>query len=224
MLDNQLIPVAKELTNVFQSSEPLASDFKRFFTRPEELADLSVKGLPASTEFLDTTRTLLVQLDPFLRNLNPFLDYIGLFRRELASLFANDTAVLQATDQIGNDRVHYLRLTSPVNPESLSYYPTRQGWQRSNAYSLPGTYTANLPGGLNVFNDWTTAAPPTRLSRTSARATPTFTEELRNRVLLYVLNSGNTIAPPCRQQSKLNFGGQANQYPHVVEAPQPTAP
>jgi hypothetical protein len=223
VLDNQLIPVAKELTNVFQSSEPLASDFKRFFTNQKTLADLSVKGLPASTQFLDTTRTLLVQLDPFLRNLNPFLDYIGLFRRELASLFANDTAVLQATDQIGNERVHYLRLTSPVNPESLSYYPTRQGWQRSNAYSLPGSYTANLPGGLNVFNDDNCSATYTTFPNLGP-PTPTFTEELRNRVLLYVLNSGNTIAPPCRQQSRLNFGGGSTQYPHVVEAPQPTAP
>src|SRR4051794_4984921 len=222
VLDNQLIPVAKELTNVFKSSEPLASDFKNFFTYQKTLADLSVKGLPASTEFLQTTRTLLVQLDPFLRNLNPFLDYIGLFKRELTSLFANDTAVLQATDQIGNDRVHYLRLTSPVNPESLAYYPTRQGWQRSNAYPMTAWYN-KIVSGLDMF-DATDCGQGYSTFPNLGPPTPTFSEELRNRVLLYVLNSGNTVAPPCKQQGKYTFQGRTTQYPQVREAPQPTAP
>src|SRR5215212_7583770 len=222
VLDEQLIPVARELSNVFKSSEPLASDFKRFFTNQKTLADLSVKGLPASTQFLDTTRTLLVQLDPFLRNLNPFIEYLGLFKRELASLIANDTAVLQATDQIGNDRVHYLRLTSPVNPESLAYYPTRQGWERSNAYPLPDSYR-HIARGLDVFNATTCGEPYTTFPNLGP-TTPTFTAELRNRVLVYVLNNGNTVAPPCPQQPKFTFGGETTQYPHVREAPQPTAP
>jgi len=222
VLDNQLIPVAKQLSNVFQSSEPLASDFNRFFIGQKNLADLSVKGLPASTQFLDTTRTLLVQLDPFLRNLNPFLEYLGVFKRELASLFANDTAVLQATDQLGNDRVHYLRLTSPVNPESLAYYPSRQGWQRSNAYPLNDSYR-HVARGLDVFDATTCGSTYTTFPNLGP-TTPTFTEEIRNRVFLYVLNSGNTIAPPCPQQPKNTFGGQTTQYAHATEAPQPSAP
>ena len=40
-------------------------------------------------------------------------------------------------------------------------------------------------------------------------------------MLLYVLNSGNTIAPPCKQQGKFDFGGETTQYPHVNEAPKP---
>jgi phospholipid/cholesterol/gamma-HCH transport system substrate-binding protein len=219
VLDQQLIPVARELSNTFKSSEPLASNFKRFFTNQKTLADLSKTGLPAASQFLDTTETLLTQLDPFLRNVNPFLDYLGLYKREIAALFANDTATLQATDQIGNNRVHYLRLTSPVNPEALSYYPGRQGWQRSNAYPQPGNYLS-LPSGMPVF-DATTCGQGYATFPNLGPPTPTFTEELRNRVLLYVLNSGNTTAPPCKQQSKYTFGGETTQYPHVREAPTP---
>ena len=74
--------------------------------------------------------------------------------------------------------------------------------------------------GLDVF-DATTCGPTYTTFPNLGPATPTFTEELRNRVLLYVLNSGNTIAPPCPQQAKYTFGGQTTQYPHVTEAPQP---
>ena len=69
-----------------------------------------------------------------------------LYRREIAAMLANDTAVTQATDQIGENRVHYLRLTSPVNPESLATYPQRQGWHRGNPYYKPGAYD-QLEGG-----------------------------------------------------------------------------
>jgi hypothetical protein len=46
-------------------------------------------------------------------------------------------------------------------------------------------------------------------------------EELRNRILLYVLNSGNTVAPPCRKQSPFTQGGATTDYPQVREDPKP---
>jgi hypothetical protein len=176
-----------------------------------------VKGLPASSRFLDDTRNVFAQLDPFLRNINPFFRFLGQFKRELAAMVANDTAVTQATDQIGTRRVHYLRLTSPVNPEALATYPQRQGWHRGNPYYKPNNYD-KLRQGLDVFDPRLCGAPG---FPSLGPPTPSMPEELRNRILLYVLNSGNTVAPPCRKQSPFTEGGGTTDYPQVREDPKP---
>jgi phospholipid/cholesterol/gamma-HCH transport system substrate-binding protein len=213
-----LTPAAGQLSNVLEQLSAIAPDFEQFFVGLNRVIPASKQGLPASSRFLDDTRDLFVQLDPTLRNFNPFFEYLGMFKREIAAMLANDTAVTQATDQIGQDRVHYLRLTSPVNPEALSTYPRRQGWHRGNPYYQSGAYD-QLKGGLPVLdpdlcgtNGFPTLGP----------ATATMPEELRNRILLYVLNSGNTVAPPCRKQAPFNFGGRSTDYPQVRETPKPT--
>jgi ABC-type transporter Mla subunit MlaD len=213
-----LTPAATQLSNVLEQLSAIAPDFEDFFIGLNRVIPASVKGLPASSRFLDDTRDLFVQLDPFLRNFNPFFEYLAMFKREIAAMLANDTAVTQATDQIGEDRFHYLRLTSPVSPEAVSTYPRRQGWHRGNPYYKPGSYD-QLKGGLPVLdpdlcgtNGFPTLGP----------ATASMPEELRNRILLYVLNSGNTVAPPCRKQSPFTFGGRTTDYPQVTQAPKPS--
>jgi virulence factor Mce-like protein len=217
-LMEQLQPAAKQLSRFLVNAKGLSTNFDQFFIGQGQLQKAAVKGLPASSRFLDDTRNVLAQLDPFLRSFNPFLRYISLYRRELAALFANDTATLQATDQIGQNRVHYLRLTSPVNPESLAVYPQRLGSSRSNPYPQPGNYD-KLKSGLDVFNNnlcGTTGFP------SLAPPGPNLSEDLRNRILAYFLNNGNTIAPPCNQAAPFTFGGETTQYPHVRPDPKPT--
>jgi hypothetical protein len=50
-------------------------------------------------------------------------------------------------------------------------------------------------------------------------------EEFRNRILLYVLNSGRTTAPPCRgagpHPTARVTGGGTTSYPQVREDPRP---
>jgi phospholipid/cholesterol/gamma-HCH transport system substrate-binding protein len=217
-LMRQLKPVGTQLSNVFQQASRVSDDFNQFFVGLNRVIPASVKGLPASSRFLDDTRDLFVQLDPVLRNFNPFFEYLALYKREIAAMFGNTTAVTQATDQIGQDRVHYLRLTSPVNPEALATYPQRQGWHRGNPYLKPGGYDQIL-SGLPVFDPdpcGTTGFPAL------GPATPSMPEELRNRILLYVLNSGNTVAPPCRKQTPFTFNGRTTDYPQVTPTPKPT--
>jgi phospholipid/cholesterol/gamma-HCH transport system substrate-binding protein len=219
-LMRQLQPVGTQLSRLLVNAKGLSNNFYEFFVGQGQLQKAAVTGLPASERFLDDTRNLLAQLDPFLRSFNPFLRYLGLYKREIAALFANDTATLQATDQIGENRVHYLRLTSPVNPEALATYPKRQGWARGNPYLLPGAYDKLKTGqGLDVFNSnlcGTTGFP------SLAPASATFPEDLRSRILLYFLNSGNTTAPPCHQSPPRTFGGETTQYPHVRPDPKPS--
>ena len=217
-LMEQLQPVATQLSRFLVNAKGLSTDFDQFFIGQGQAQKAAVEGLPASSRFLVDTRNLLAQLDPFLRNINPFFQYLGLYKRELAALFANDTATLQATDQIGDNRVHYLRLTSPVNPEALAVYPQRLGSSRSNAYPAPGYYDKLNRGGLDVFNSnlcgqggFPTLGP----------SGPNMSEDLRNRVLAYFLNRGVTTAPSCHQQAPVTFGGETTQYPHVRANPKP---
>ena len=217
-LMRQLKPAGTQLSNFLIQAAAISDNFNQFFIGLNRVIPASVEGLPASSRFLDDTANLFAQLDPVLRNFNPFFEYLSMFRREIASMLANDTAVTQATDQIGQDRVHYLRLTSPVNPEALATYPQRQGWHRGNPYYKPDTYN-QLKGGLPVFDPdlcFTNGFP------SLGPSTASMPEELRNRILLYALNSGNTVAPPCRKQSPFSFGGRTTDYPQVTETPKPS--
>jgi phospholipid/cholesterol/gamma-HCH transport system substrate-binding protein len=217
-LSEDLQPVATQLSRLLVNMKGVSTNFDQFFIGQGQLQKAAVKGLPASSRFLDDTRNLLAQLDPFLRNFNPFLRYLGLYKREIASLFANDTATLQATDQIGQDRVHYLRLTSPVNPDSLAVYPQRLGYNRSNPYFLPGGYD-KLRGGLDAFHTESCGGPG---FPALAPAGPNLSESLRANILAYFLNNGTTTAPPCRQQAPFTEGGETTLYPHVRTDPKPS--
>jgi len=227
-LMHQLRPVGTQLSNLFVNAGKLAPDFKGFFVGLNRLIPASRRGLPAQSRFLDQTRDVLAQLDPFLRNFNPFLRFLGQYRRELAAMLANDTATTQPTDQIGQERFHYLRLQSPVNPQSLATYPRPQGWFRGNPYYKPGNYD-KLRSGFPVFNGefcGTTGFPS--ISTTNLGA------ELRDRIILYVMNRGQTTAPPCREQGPYTnadkgsplltppASGEATDYPHVRPDPQPS--
>jgi virulence factor Mce-like protein len=227
-LMRDLRPVGTQLSNLFINAGRLAPDFKGFFVGLNRLIPASRRGLPAQSRFLDQTRDVLAQLDPFLRNLNPFLRFLGQYRREIAAMLATDTAVTQATDQIGQDRYHYLRLTSPVNPQSLATYPRPQGWFRGNPYYKPGTYD-QLRQGLPVFNGDRCGA-----NGFPSLATTNLAAEFRDRILLYVLNRGVTVAPPCREQGPFTnadkgapaltppASGEATDYPRVRPDPRPS--
>ena len=216
-LMRQLRPSGTQLSSLLVNLEKIAPDFNEFFIGLNRLIPASRKGLPAQSRFLDQTRDVLGQLDPFLRNFNPFLRFLGQYRREIAAMLANDTAVTQATDQIGQDRYHYLRLTSPVNAESLATYPNRQPWFRGNPYYKPGNYD-QLRSGLPVF-DGRNCGPG---SFPSVPPSPYLSEEFRARIILYVLNGGNTVAPPCREQGPFTEGGESSAYPHVRPDPKPS--
>src|SRR3954452_15666881 len=83
-LIDELRPAARELTPTLIGLKSLAADLLSLFRNLGPLITASKKGLPAVTRILNDTAPLLGQLDPFLRNLNPILDYLGLYKREIA--------------------------------------------------------------------------------------------------------------------------------------------
>ena len=95
-------------------------------------------------------RPLLAQVDPALRQLNPILDFLGLYKRELTAFFANTVAATQATTVGSDGPVHYLRTQNPFNPENLAVYPKRLPSNRPNPYTLPGHFD-KLRSGLPAY-------------------------------------------------------------------------
>src|SRR4051812_39527381 len=112
-------PVVKRLQPAATQADPLFADVARlspqfdgFFARLNEIVAASKPGLPAFDRILAGVPGLLESFQPFLRNANPVLDYIGINKREVTALFANVAAASEIHDQ-KNERtskeVHFLR-------------------------------------------------------------------------------------------------------------------
>jgi phospholipid/cholesterol/gamma-HCH transport system substrate-binding protein len=233
-LITQLRPAARELSPTLIDLRSLAPDLKGLFRDLGPLITVSRRGLPAVRRILDDTTPLLGQLEPFLRNLNPMLDYLGLYKREIVGFFANDSASTQAVDRPPGSSgvVHYLRTANPLNPENLAAYPRRLSTNRSNPYVAPGGY-GKLP--LKVFGTYLcTVAPvpalvlPSQLPslpslpiQTPSDLTDLLPPALRDGVNQFALGSGTVPAPPCDEQAPNGrLVGQDGKYAQVKAAPQ----
>jgi phospholipid/cholesterol/gamma-HCH transport system substrate-binding protein len=220
-LVTQLRPAARELSPTLVQLEKLAPDLRGLFRDINPLVDVSIKGLPATSQFLDELRPLLDATDPFLRNLNPMLKWIGLYKHEITAFFSNDVAATQASS-LGSDQktqLHYLRTTNPLNPENLAIYPHRIASNRSNPYVAPLGYKT-LP--IKVFGKYlcTTNPVPTIAPSVVGDLLPQSLLDLINR-FAYAGAGSNIPSPPCEEQDPLgNLVGQTGKYPHITqEAP-----
>ena len=117
------------------------------------LTTLSQTGVPALNRFLDQSVPWLTRLKPYFGQLIPVIDYINLYRRELAAFFANSAASTQGIqpDLEQVKELHYLRIGNPVNPDVLTTYSHRLSSNRGNPYPVPG-WLDGLAGGLSVFD------------------------------------------------------------------------
>jgi phospholipid/cholesterol/gamma-HCH transport system substrate-binding protein len=149
-LVTQLRPAARELSPTLEDTAALAPDLQALFRDLDPLIDASKRGLPALERFNDELHPLLGEADEPLRQLNPILDYVGAYPKELTAFFANVVASTEATTGVGADAVHYLRTTNPTNPENLAVYPRRIGTNRPNAYQFPNAFS-RVASGLPVY-------------------------------------------------------------------------
>jgi phospholipid/cholesterol/gamma-HCH transport system substrate-binding protein len=230
-LVTQLRPAARQLSPTLQQLELLAPDLKGLFHDLNPLFDASVKGLPATTNFLDELHPVLAEVDQPLRQLNPLLTYVGGYKKELNSFFANVTASTQATSLEGNSRVHYLRTTNPVNPENLAVYPRRIGSNRPNPYQFPSAFSKLAEGllsyetrqcGRNDPTIVTDPVPGSGLPDPLSLIPQPLSDNIQK--FFFALNSsGQVPAPPCKQQGKFTQSGETTQFPHVAAATGATA-
>jgi phospholipid/cholesterol/gamma-HCH transport system substrate-binding protein len=216
-LVTQLRPAAVQLSPTLIALRDVAPDLLGLFTDIGPLVEVSKTGLPATSTFLNELRPLLDATDPFLRNLNPMLKWIALYKHEITAFFANDVASTQASS-LGADQktqLHYLRTTNPLNPENLAIYPTRISSNRSNPYVAPLGYKT-FP--IKVFGTYAcTNNPVPPLAPNAAEIIPQSLVDLVNQ---FAYNNGNVVSPPCVEQAPLGSQiGQSGKYPHITEEP-----
>jgi virulence factor Mce-like protein len=227
-LITQLRPAARELTPTLIDLKGLAPDLKGLFRDLGPLITASKAGLPAVQRILDDTAPLLGQLDPFLRNLNPILDYLGLYKREIAAFFSLDSASTQAVDRPTGAPgvVHYLRTANPLNPENLAAYPKRISTNRSNPYVAPGGY-AKYP--IKVFGTYLCTNNPVPSLVNPSLPLPAGLPAIPNLSTLLPTSLYNSLAqvtlatptsPPCiEQKPNGRLVGQSGKYAQVKAAP-----
>jgi len=152
-LFRQLVPAAEELSPTLIALANFAPQAKGLFEGLEPVIDRAPKGLGSFRKFLRGDFPVLLRaLDPFLRNLNPLLTGLGLYKREVTSLLGNVTAATNAVRlSAEGTQIHYLRALGPFGPESLAVYPNRLTNNRNSAYSQPGA-SLQLPSGLPSFD------------------------------------------------------------------------
>lgn len=226
-LIDQLRPAARQISPTLIYLDELAPDLRGAFRDLNPLVKVSRAGLPATERVLDDTRPLLAQVDPFLRNLTPIVDYLGLYRREIAGFFANDVAVTQATgtDFAQTGVRHYLRTVNPTNPEMLAAFPGRIASNRSNPYTAPGGYDKlGSDGRLEVLGNYLCTANP--VPAPPAPSDPWLPEDLQDSIERFVYggpeNAGAAATgPPCAEQAPLGdlVGQPGRRFPQLQPLP-----
>lgn len=222
-----LDPVASELTRTFGYTAQLSPQFRGLFERLGPAVTASKRGLPAFDQILGAIPPLLQAFDPFLRNANPMVRYIGLYKPEITGFFANATAATEGYDSQSpfatGQALHYLRAAQTLSPSGLAVYPRPLGIDRNNAYRAPGAYD-QLPSGLSVLNaaECSNGNPAPPASATEPEPTPSGSPSFTQLIQQYVFRTtGSSIAaPPCTGQHLIT--GFSTSFPQLHADPAPT--
>jgi phospholipid/cholesterol/gamma-HCH transport system substrate-binding protein len=173
------------------------------------------RGVPALERFLNGSVPWLARLKPYLGGVIPIIDYINVYRHEVAGFFANSTATTQATSLSSAETkaFHYARISNPINPEVLTAYQHRLESNRANPYMLPDGYS-QLTSGLSVFGSYLCTSDPQPTIGSSIP--PDLAAILRS--AYYTPTPGG---PPCRSQPSLGSEttGQQQEFPHLNPIP-----
>jgi phospholipid/cholesterol/gamma-HCH transport system substrate-binding protein len=232
-LSKQLVPVAEQLSPTLVAFGKLAPEAKKLFEALPAVEKEAPTGFTAFRKlFRDDFPPLLRATEPFVRNLNPLLTGLDLYKKNVTSFFGNLTAAtngeLTETNAAGQ-KIHFVRAIGPINPESVASYPSRLALNRNSAYRPPG-WAEEVLKGLPSFN---TANCTTGLTAELEPSTPTnkaflerirehkeegealFTEPERivqaeslfNRIKKFAFGEQSSTAaaptPICKQQKKL---------------------
>jgi phospholipid/cholesterol/gamma-HCH transport system substrate-binding protein len=196
-LIDEFRPAARQLSPALQQSVILNPELLTLMTNLAPLTSAAKTGVPALELFLNESVPWLARTKPYLGGLIPVIDYVNTYRREVAGFFANSTASTQATafNPTNTEAPHYVRISNPINPETLTSYSNRLESNRGNPYMAPGGY-GQLVSGLSVFGSYLcTSNPQPTIGPAVDPATATI---LRN--AYYTTNSGG---PTCKAQPPL---------------------
>ncbi len=215
-LVDELRPAAVQLTPALKAVAVLAPQLRSLLVNEGPLTQASKAGIPALEQFLDTSVPFLTRAKPYLGGVVPVIDYINTYRREVAAFFANGTAADGAVGAgIVNPKklLHYVRVSSPINPETLTNYGHRISTNRSNPYLVPGG-ASSLVSGLPVFGSYLcTSNPPPTIGPTIP---PALAAELSADYY-----TSDPSGPACQAQPPLGEAttGQSQVFPQLQPIP-----
>jgi hypothetical protein len=240
---SQLVPVAEQLSPTLVALSKFAPQAKGLFEGLKPVIARAPTGFPALRRFFrDEFPPLLRAVDPFLRNLNPVLSGLNLYKHELAATMANVASISQARlpSNAKGVQVHYLRTMGPFGPESLATYPGSTTTRRTNAYpqplaakalatGLPSFDTRSCSSGVTATLDPETFKNPVFAERThkdkktaeqNEQFAKSFFEDLKRFAFGEQTDSAATPAPGCFQQAPFEPIGKAGApttYQHAFE-------
>jgi phospholipid/cholesterol/gamma-HCH transport system substrate-binding protein len=251
-LFKQLVPAAEQLSPTLISIAKLAPESKGFFEGLKPVIARAPTGFPALRKiFRDEFPPLLRASDPFLRNLNPILTGLSLYKNGVTSFFGNLAASLGGqltTENKKGEKQHYLRVMGPINAEALSAYGGRLNINRNSAYSpplwakgiaagLPGFDTRQCTSGISITPEAETPKKPAFQEHVShvkggkplpPEGVQANAEVLFNNIKKYTFGgqsgTAGAPAPACIQQAPFEpiYGsGPATAYQRTFEQPQP---
>jgi phospholipid/cholesterol/gamma-HCH transport system substrate-binding protein len=232
-LMRQLVPAAEQLSPTLVAFGKLAPEAKGFFEGLGPVIARAPTGFPALRKlFRDQFPPLLRAVDPFLRNLNPLLVGLNLYKRNFTAFFANVAAVSNArliarteSEEVGQNTI---RAMVHLNPETVSTYPGRLTTNRNSAYSppewakdllagLPSLITSQCSSGFvatlpaepwkdPVFRD----AIPRKIAKpgesedaNAEKEAKGFFERLKKAAFADQESTGSVPAPACTQQAPI---------------------
>jgi phospholipid/cholesterol/gamma-HCH transport system substrate-binding protein len=236
-LMKQLVPAAEQLSPTLVAFSRLAPQAKGFFEGLEPVIDRAPTGFPALRKlFRDQFPPLLRSLDPFLRNLNPIVTGLGLYKHEATSVMANVAAASNAVHlSAAGTQIHFLRALGPFGPESLATFPRRTTTNRNSAYSHPlsakrlaqgllNFHTAQCSAGITATLD--SNAPNEEAFNQRTEGDVKKAEDFFARLKHYAYgdqeDSATIPAPGCSPQAPIEpiYGtGPATLYQHTFEQP-----
>jgi phospholipid/cholesterol/gamma-HCH transport system substrate-binding protein len=235
-LFHQLTPAAEQLSPTLIAFSKLAPQAKGFFEGFAPVIAQAPTSFPALRKFFrDDFPPLLRALDPFLRNLNPILTGLGLYKHEITAFLGNVAAATNAVNPTNSKgvNVHYLRTMAMLGPDALATFSNRLTTNRASAYSQP-LASKSLPSGLLSFETRQCSSGITATLDPNSPNVPAFNERTEgnvtkatdffNRLKKFAFaeqsNSGSIPAPGCTQQGPFNpIGkpGSPTSYQHAFE-------
>jgi ABC-type transporter Mla subunit MlaD len=227
-LMKQLVPAAEQLSPTLITFGNLAPEAKTLFEGLAPVIARAPTGFPALRKlFRDEFPPLLRAADPFLRNLNPLLTGLNLYKHEVTGFLGNVASAsnLFLTEELKNgEHPFVLRTMGPLNPESLATYNNRLAINRNSAYSPP-KWAEDLVSGLPSFGvaQCTTGITATLDPNT---ANSPFLEERVQKLREDPPNSGTFVARSKEEieKEKADFFARLKKYALVEQASTATIP
>jgi phospholipid/cholesterol/gamma-HCH transport system substrate-binding protein len=217
-LAKQLVPVAEELSPTLVKFGELAPEAKQLFEALPAVEKEAPTGLAAFRKLLrDDFPPLLRASEPFVRNLNPLVTGLGLYKHEITATLGNLAATFHGEltkENAAGEHLNYLRVLGPILAESLATYPSRLRNGRSSPYSKPGWAELLKNGSLPSYETaQCSSGAAVRLDPNSA-SSEAFMERVPTRLLKYLngVESFVELTPEERKAESEELLNLMNQY------------